>query len=75
MERQRKTNHIVTEKLAPDAELRSRGLRNRLLARIFTVDILRRREHNTSGQVSQLSYSHISSRFRLGMKETCEERL
>ena len=27
------------------------------------------------GQVSQPSYSHFTSRFRLGTKETCEERL
>ena len=57
------------------ALIRAEGVRNGLPARIFTVDIRPRQRRIQNGQVSQLSLSQFFSRFRLGTKETCEERL
>ena len=62
-------------KAAWAASIRAEGVRNGLPARIFTVDIRARQRRIQNGQVSQLSHSQFFSRFRLGTKETCEERL
>jgi len=50
-------------------------VRNRLRARIFTVDILRGERRIPAVRFSQLSHDLLSSRRGLGMKETCEEKL
>ncbi len=55
--------------------IRAGQVQNRLPARIFTVDIRRRGRTIRNGQVSQLSLSQFASRSRLGMNETCEEKL
>ena len=62
-------------KAASLAPIRAVEVRNGLPARIFTVDIRRRGRTIPDGQVSQLSPNHFASRSRLGMKETCEEKL
>ena len=62
-------------KAAPLGPFRAAGLQNRLPARIFTVDILHRRSKIRAVRFPQLSQSQISSRFTLGMNETCEEKL
>ena len=49
-------------------------VQNRLPARIFTVDI-RRRERRIQAVRFPNSVQPISSRCRLGKKETCEEKL
>ena len=60
---------------APLGPIRASGLQNRLPARIFTVDIRHRGSKIRAVRFFQLSHSQISSRFALGMNETCEEKL
>ena len=62
-------------KAAPKGPFRASGLQNRLPARIFTVDIPRRGSKIRAVRFSQLSPSQIPSRYKLGMNETCEEKL
>ena len=62
-------------KAAPLGPFRATGLQNRLPARIFTVDIRYRGSKIRAVRFPQLSHSQISSRFALGMNETCEEKL
>jgi hypothetical protein len=63
-------------KAAAKAPIRCLGVRNRLPARIFTVDIQPGGRKIPSDQVSRLSHDFIlSSPCALGTKETCEEKL
>ena len=62
-------------KAAPEASIGEEGVRNRLPARIFTVDNPHNERTIQNGQVSQLSHNQTQCRFRLGPNETCEEKL
>ena len=62
-------------KPAPEAQIGAKDVRNRLPARIFTVDNPYNERTIQNGQVSQLSHNQTQCRFRLGTNETCEEKL
>lgn len=64
-----------SRKPAPAAPVGAKEVRNRLPARIFTVDNRRNESKIQNGQVSQLSPKPLQSWFRLGTNETCEEKL
>jgi hypothetical protein len=62
-------------KAAREAPIRAKDVRNRLPARIFTVDNPYNERTIQNGQVSQLSHNQTQCRLRLGTNETCEEKL
>src|ERR1051326_7756623 len=62
-------------KAAPAGRIGAKEVRNRLLARIFTVDIRQRRRTIRTIRSPNSVRSRFSARCRLGMKETCEEQL
>ena len=67
--------NVRSRKAAPEAQIGGTEVRNRLRARIFTVDNRPNESKIQNGQVSQLSPNPQQSRFRLGPNETCEEKL
>ena len=67
--------NVRSRKAAPEAQIGGTEVRNRLRARIFTVDNRANESKIQNGQVSQLSPNPLQSRFRLGPNETCEEKL
>jgi hypothetical protein len=62
-------------KPAPPAPIRDRGVRNRLPARIFTVDILRGERRIPPIRFPNSDTSVCPPGIVLGMNETCEEKL
>ena len=66
---------LASPKAASPAPIRDRGVQNRLRARIFTVDILRRERKIPAVRFPTQPNVSIFPVFALGMKETCEEKL
>ena len=60
---------------APVGPIRAGEVRNRLPARIFTVDILRGERRIPAIRFPNSVTKLLPSRYVLGMKETCEEKL
>jgi hypothetical protein len=62
-------------KAAKEASLGAKEVRNRLRARIFTVDIRHNESTIRAIRFPNSALTLLQSRFRLGANETCKEKL